>query len=509
MVRKLASDGRQQLRIGTRTHNRVFKFNRSWSIDDVDRVKRQLQDVFDFWECWNATSNAVADNLKKGVNPVPIPEPILDDMPETVLRDVLQRQRIQIPALNEHGFSIGRVPLPEIDLPFWESILRRHLPSINWASLGQSIPVELLERLRSEQLETLQQSADVVASIDTRPKSKATAVKGTLQDALKKYDEYVKNDQPANLDRHSKIKQLINRHSDIPLASLDIEQCRILIDYWRLRPMRHDKKGQYSEKRSTEQLAELDNFFEHTHLSTDFAWRMPDDLQLLKRTVSKDEKKSLTYISIPLFSVNELKQLMNSGDTIQRLIVTWCLNCAHGAAEIGRITWGDIYLNQYHPWKSQGLKIESGGNWTGFFRHKTKVAGWWSLWPETVELIKEWKPQAEQLLKREIIDTDRLILTQDGLSMYKDESKNAQSKFAKVFNDIRTLAKVSDLPFGTLRNQLPDWLSTTQGDAVAASVALAHGIPHKGDKLLFAHYSNRPWSNLFEHQRQFREVYFQ
>jgi hypothetical protein len=38
MIRKFSKDGRQQLRVGTREDNRVFKFNRSWSIDDVDRL---------------------------------------------------------------------------------------------------------------------------------------------------------------------------------------------------------------------------------------------------------------------------------------------------------------------------------------------------------------------------------------------------------------------------------------------------------------------------------------
>jgi len=32
-----------------------------------------------------------------------------------------------------------------------------------------------------------------------------------------------------------------------------------------------------------------------------------------------------------------------------------------------------------------------------------------------------------------------------------------------------------------------------------------HGIPHKGDRLLYKHYANRPWGGLFESQRQFRD----
>jgi hypothetical protein len=66
-------------------------------------------------------------------------------------------------------------------------------------------------------------------------------------------------------------------------------------------------------------------------------------------------------------------------------------------------------------------------------------------------------------------------------------------------------AAVRSLPFGTLRNQLPDWLGGEQAKAVVASVALCHGIPHEGDKLLYRHYSNKPWAALFQAQRDYRE----
>ena len=60
--------------------------------------------------------------------------------------------------------------------------------------------------------------------------------------------------------------------------------------------------------------------------------------------------------------------------------------------------------------------------------------------------------------------------------------------------------------FGTLRDQMSNWLGSDQNRAVLASVALAHGIPHKGDKLLYKHYSNRPWAHLFEAQKEYRQL---
>ena len=52
---------------------------------------------------------------------------------------------------------------------------------------------------------------------------------------------------------------------------------------------------------------------------------------------------------------------------------------------------------------------------------------------------------------------------------------------------------------------MPDWLGGEQGKALVASVALCHGIPHKGDKLLYRHYANRPWASLFESQNEYRQ----
>ncbi|GAA4444137.1 hypothetical protein GCM10023156_02090 [Novipirellula rosea] len=502
--------GRQSARVGTRSDNRVFMFNRSWSSADVDRVKQQLKDVFDFWGKWNASSNAVADSLRKGVNPVPIPTPVLEDLPEWLLQDLVQRQKVSITPLNEFGFSVSRVPLPEIELPYWEATLRRHLPSINWASLGQSAPLEVLKRLRSEQMAVLQQSADTVASIDSRPSTTAIPVKGTLQQALKAYEAYVLKSQPTNWDRHGKIKQLIERHPDIPLATLDIEQCRVLIDYWCSRPERQDKKGRYSAKRSREQLYELDNFFTHTHVSTDFAWRKPEDFDLLNRKVAKDKsKESVSVITHKLVPVADLKKLMTQGSVIQRLIATWCINCSHGAGEIGRVQWGDLFLNQDHPWKSQGLQVEPGGNWVGFLRNKSSVVGWWQLWPETIQLLEQWKPEAEEILQRKVKDDDRLIINGKGNSLYNEDSKNGQSKFAERFNYHVEVTGITRITLGRLRKQLSDWIATKKADAVVSSLALGHGKPHSDDKILFAHYSNKPWVRLFEYQQEFRHQFFE
>ncbi len=105
-----------------------------------------------------------------------------------------------------------------------------------------------------------------------------------------------------------------------------------------------------------------------------------------------------------------------------------------------------------------------------------------------------------------------MLITDTGAPLYRDGSRNAQTGFANAWTRLldRVQAKEGEkairrLPFGTLRDQLPDWIGGEQAKAVVASVALCHGIPHKGDKLLYRHYANRPWDALFEAQRQYRQ----
>jgi len=193
----------------------------------------------------------------------------------------------------------------------------------------------------------------------------------------------------------------------------------------------------------------------------------------------------------------------------EKLWIVWCLNNSHGAAEVGRVQWEDIYLDQDHPWRAEGLNIWEGGNWTGFLRPKTDVLGWWLLWPETVELLLEWMEQCRSSFGREVVPDDTLIVRETGAPLY-GMNKNGQSAFYNQFDRLKKHCErmgfpVADLPPGTLRNQFSDWCGGEEADATVASVALAHGIPHKGDKLLYKHYANRPWKRLFEKQQEFRE----
>jgi hypothetical protein len=312
------------------------------------------------------------------------------------------------------------------------------------------------------------------------------------------------------------IRMMRERIADFPLAELDFTRCQNVVDFWRNRPKALNGEMPLSPKTCRNYLGELKRFFESLHLSKEFGWRKPQDFGSLKYQIRSlpSDRKSLDELEILTYSVEELTLLYKHAIRSERLHLVWCLNCAHGAAEFGRVEWDDILLRQEHPWRKQGLKVETSeaDSWCGFIRPKSGVLGWWLLWPETVQLLEWWGKDVAKRLRREPRNDERVLVTDAGTPLYRDQSRNGQTGFANAW--IRLLKRVHEaegeaavrsLPFGTLRNQLPDWLGGEQAKAVVASVALCHGIPHEGDKLLYRHYSNKPWAALFQAQRDYRE----
>ena len=310
------------------------------------------------------------------------------------------------------------------------------------------------------------------------------------------------------------IQAIREQRPDFPLAELDFTRCQELIDRWRERPISKRTKMPMARKTCQGHIGELLRFLGWLHLDTNLGWRKPPDFGDLNTEVKKlpTDRKSIKKMEIQTFSVEELTLLYKYANRFQRLLMVWCLNCAHGAAEFGRVEWEDLFLQEEHPWKREGLQIESSeaDSWCGLLRPKTDVLGWWYLWPETVMLLDWWRGEVTKTLGREPSANDRILITDTGAPLYRDESRNAQSGFANSWTRLRNYInkheekKIRRLPFGTLRDQLSNWLGGDENKAVVASVALCHGIPHKGDKLLYRHYSNRPWGTLFQNQRKYR-----
>jgi len=474
---------------------------------------------------WTETALWAAEFLRRGALRVPLPpiDDILDSYGHLDWPDELSRL---LGRYIEDG-----LPQPKTaDDLSWDGakvvheIVSGNFPSVNW--LGPTChAVEIIashERAARGNIERYSRLTE-----QTPPDPSTPLVSGTLHEALRAYEDdrrkdFTRPDGSFDNSGHHMlgiIRAVRERSTDLPLAQLDFARCQNLLAYWRDRPEHSKTRQPLSKKTCQNHFGEVKRFFNWLHLSGLFGWRKPldyDSLNIRVRSISSD-RPSLGEIGVETFSLDELTLLYRHVLPFERLLLVWCLNCAHGAAEFGRVEWGDLFLRQEHPWRKHGLKLETSeeDGWVGFIRPKSGVLGWWWLWPETLRLIEWWKAEWTRNLHREPTSEDRVLLTKVGTPLYRDESRNAQTGFGNAW--IRLLDRIQEaegkeairrLPFGTLRNQLPDRLGGGQAEAVEAveaSVALCHGIPHGEDKLLYKHYSNKPWAGLFLAQRDYRD----
>ena len=171
-----------------------------------------------------------------------------------------------------------------------------------------------------------------------------------------------------------------------------------------------------------------------------------------------------------------------------------------GAAELGRLTVEDFAIHEPHPFADR-LRIKSteADSWLRYFRPKTSVFGEWILWDETVELVLWGIKRAKQL------GSKLLFVRESGNPLYDDRTPNPQQGFANLWNRTKKQAGIKGgLPFGSLRDTLPDHLREAYSSEIA-SMCLTHGTP--GVDQLINCYSNKPWRAFHDAVRKSHDFY--
>lgn len=473
---------------------------------------------------WSPLALWIAEQIKQGVRPVPLPP--LPELLKSVFRDNQVDYRFGHIARVFSGPSASH-PTMTAELRWQDAFrllnrLTEAYPSVPW-----TMPQHHIDDTAQFHEQVAREAIVATAKVRSQkpPTENIPLIPGTFHEALREFHKYRTGhfSKGGEFDGsgHGMLDLIANfqkRQPDVLLATLDFTQCQEIYNFWRNRPLNLRTKGPLSRKHCSSHISELNRFFIWLHKSDKFAWRRPGDFDLIETKVQRlpSDRRSIQDIELKTFTVDHLKLLYKYALPAQRLKIVWCLNCSHGAAEIGRVEWEDLFLHQPHPWTNEGLNIASSDSdsWCGLLRPKTDVVGWWWLWPETIQLVQWWKADLGGRLKRELKSSERMLLTDKGNNLYRDSSRNAQTSFANEWSRLHArVAKaegkdaVPRLPFGTLRDQMSNWLGSDQNRAVLASVALAHGIPHKGDKLLYKHYSNRPWAHLFEAQKEYRQLF--
>lgn len=344
-------------------------------------------------------------------------------------------------------------------------------------------------------------------------------ISGTLHEAFDAYaDHDVKrhNVKPGadgltlygNL-RLERVERFKDRHPDIPLSSLNYDACEEMIRHWRQRPP-HKKTGKPTGRdNARHHISELDRFFDWLDQTNRFAWMKPRGIERIDRKVrdtDQERARKLSAIQKDTYCIDELAILNRHATPIERLLLYVGLNCAMGAAELGRLRLCDFILHRKHEHASRlDFSSSDSDSFLRCLRAKTTVFGEWLLWPETVQMI-EWGIARRKRIPGDSPDAV-LVVSESGASWYSDGSKNPQVRFTNVWNGlIRRVQKEKEhesfrrLPFGTLRDTLPDIIRHRFGDELA-SLCVAHGNVFRGDSLLDC-YTNRPFGRLHKAIRE-------
>jgi len=345
-------------------------------------------------------------------------------------------------------------------------------------------------------------------------------ITGTLHEAFDAYQTNIESNgarlttgelKPHQRKRLEKIALYKKVHADMPLHWLNFDRCGEMIGFWRKRQYITVKGTQAARSSCRKQISELDCFFDWLDLCDKFQWRKPRGLDTIKRRVEKEQRK-LSAVVKETYTVDELALLNKHATPFERLHLYLGLNCAMGAAELGRLVKDDFFLRSPHPYAARlNFTTTAADSFARYFRPKTGVFGEWWLWPETVQMV-EWA-----LARAKKIGTKLLFVSREGEPLYNERMKNPQQRFQSKWTGLKDRVKrvkpdLPSLPFGCLRDTLPDlmWNNREYG-AELASIVLTHGTPFQedgqpGDPLLNC-YGNKPFGRLHEALRKLHDYY--
>jgi len=343
------------------------------------------------------------------------------------------------------------------------------------------------------------------------PENLIDAETRTLHEAIDAFSEHLnhtgKKDQGGNLficvrKRKDRLIHIKQHHENLPLWKLDLPTIEKMSAYWRNRP--NTKKGnRCSWDHDHSMLKILFQFLTWLDSTPNYKWEMPKGADKISRSPTEfpedKNKDAFRTITKETFTPQQLRILAEHTDTFGKALIGVCVNCAFGASEVGQMSTRGYSLSNAHPHADRlGITSTNKDSWIVGNRPKTGVYGEHLLWPTVADAV------APFLDGREV-----LPITSRGKPCYRPYSGNAQSSFSKWWSNLldRVVKKHPDfprLPFGSLRDLLPDLLRREFSDQIA-DMCLQHGDPKEHD--LLKCYANVPFKKLFEATRQMEEMF--
>ncbi len=345
----------------------------------------------------------------------------------------------------------------------------------------------------------------------------------TLHQAFEAYEEWVKEHyfdettQALSEYAYTKLGQIDTlkaRHDDTPLVEIDYDFIEKMYRFWKQRPMKRSRNGEkkrMSRSSIRHYLGELHRFFKWLHRSKDFAWRKPEDLDDIDRSVPLDTESVKRRIrKVDTFQLEELRLLNRYATPIERLYLMLGLNCGFGTKEIATLTIGEIFLHQALPADEQEVfdfPSTDADSFVSLVRNKTTIVGKYLLFDQTVKML-EWI-MARRLKQKNPAPDQPAILNSKGMPLDKrSDNGNPSRQIPHSFSRLQKRIiddsnEITKLPFKHLRKTAGD-LIRRFSDGEVSGVFLLHGNPVTSDKLSDV-YTNRPFGKVYDAIRRVEE----
>lgn len=444
-------------------------------------------------DCWSPLALSYAREVAKGFTKIEVPP--FEWVEDATDRDALATQYVQLLRVHQDWFpSLNLIPSDPV-LYYQGVVLNEQIEHAKIKSLYLGL------------------KKDGVVKANKEPPQKL--VVGTLHECLDAYIAHIETTAPRLDDRslkqsHRKRIQWSERNReafpDCPLSDLDYDRIDELVALWRNRPKRQRGDGRSKPKTVKHQIDEFYRFLRWLDASRKYDWVMPRGLnQISRRATDLPEDLRTSLLQKRIYTPDQLGLLYKCANDLDRLLLLVGLNCAFGAAEIGRLLADEVLLNHHHEYADRlHFKTTLEDSFIRLMRPKTKVFGEWLLWPETAEVLRRAISRARNEGGKYI------VCRQGGHPLYNEASSNPQAAIAKRWSALIEKASKDDprlpvLPYGTLRDTIPDKLRH-MGQDTLASMCLAHGTPFKGDSLLDC-YGDKPYGRLHDALRHLRDFY--
>jgi len=312
---------------------------------------------------------------------------------------------------------------------------------------------------------------------------------GDLKTSLRKTKEY--------------LEYLKKHHEDVPIWKLDLPTIDKMAAYWKNRP-KTKKAERCSWDHAHGMTKVLFRFLAWLDSSPAYKWESPKGIDKISRTPVRfpEEGKNGGAFQTThkrTYTPEQLATLCQFTEDFGRVLIGVCVNCAFGAAEVGQWTTDRFILQKAHPHADKlGIESTDEDSWIVGPRPKTGIYGEHLLWREVATAATPF------LDGRPV-----LPMTKNGKPWYRTHAKNPQSTFGNWWSGLLNRVQKSHkefprLPFGTLRDVLPDILRRDYTDEIA-SISLQHG--KLGEDELLKCYANMPFGKLFEATRQLEPLF--